>query len=1081
MSNISFTQENLSLLKIISDEIPTPILRRGMTYYKNNAVINVTKKGNILTATVQDTIIQNIEIDLTYNDYDYDCDCDLDLPCKHIASVIVWILEKDYEKTLEKQSQNVSVPSIHACDLIFILDEFLYKATAHAKKENTIIALRSFEQLGYLSYKWNDLYEELLKNHYDSIQFGYGPIPPISLRKLIQGYPKNTPLNLYYRNIDTPLSFGGYIDCNALIIGENFDNNNNKYNIHFYYHHPLQNQYRIITIYQLSEETGRLLPSTPLSINEIKLNEYLEKNTKIKTNQHTNNSKKNTPKQNIDNFYIFSINNNLKELSNIVRSNSTITKDTLYKNQKIIEPFITFKLEDFFSNICQYGPYLGISMYVDTEESIKQIKGYIEVIYTHSIIDTKNNISIDNFKSNTQHKVAHFKIIKDKNNSFLDVSDSGYSALRNLELENNVYDALDMPILYKKNTGEFSFSKKGLQRFIKESLPILKNQNILFNFHESLYSMIQKNYKTKFVIHSSSGLNWFEGEINIEGVSEKDKKEILQAYYNQDKMIELSNHEWVFIKDFNIGEIIKVLQEVGIKLSKNGKTAPFNQGQFVALKFLSTDIIIEDSINKVKNKFIQSLYENEAVDSPNISPTLNSILRSYQKEGVAFLHKLFSLKVGGILADDMGLGKTLQSIAFIDSLVNNDNKSIHLVVCPLAAISVWELECKKFLNNISIQMWHGHHRKAQLLSKNGLIITTFFTLSQDINLFQNINFTTVFIDEAQNIKNTNTKISKTLRLLKTNSFFCLTGTPIENYFGDLWSLMDLTFPGLLGTQASFRKKYGSSETNENKDLLLKKIAPFILRRKKEQVLKELPAKTENLILLPFTDSQLIIYEQIRKEATNKLKVAGNDYLMLMLPYLMKLRRICCYLDLSNQDKKVILENSNKLSYLKEKLNEIKEGSTGVLIFSQFTDLLKKVALLLDAEEQSYFYLDGTIRNQDRKEMTEKFQNGDRHFFLISLKAGGTALTLHRADTVIHLDPWWNPAVENQATDRAHRIGQKNNVFVYKLITKDSIEEKVVIMQNKKKKIFEDLFNEDNPFNQNLSKDDLMEIFDSLEL
>jgi SNF2 family DNA or RNA helicase len=287
---------------------------------------------------------------------------------------------------------------------------------------------------------------------------------------------------------------------------------------------------------------------------------------------------------------------------------------------------------------------------------------------------------------------------------------------------------------------------------------------------------------------------------------------------------------------------------------------------------------------------------------------------------------------------------------------------------------------------------------------------------------------------------------------------CLTGTPVENHVEDLWALFDVVFPGYLGTLKGFRNAYGGKTTPEQIDILRRKIRPFLLRRTKAEVLSDLPEKTETVVHVPMPPEQAKVYEAARIQAIRHLGSLsqGDSALFEMLRHLMNLRRIACHPYLEDGATDPML--SGKLQYIDEKLEDLGE-TAGVLIFSQFTSVLKLVALLLKKRGIDPLYLDGQTTEKRRRELVQKFQSGANKFFLISLKAGGTALTLTQADTVIHLDPWWNPAVENQASDRAHRIGQKRRVFIYKLVSEKSVEEKVLQLQEKKRELFNALMGE----------------------
>ncbi len=322
------------------------------------------------------------------------------------------------------------------------------------------------------------------------------------------------------------------------------------------------------------------------------------------------------------------------------------------------------------------------------------------------------------------------------------------------------------------------------------------------------------------------------------------------------------------------------------------------------------------------------------------------------------------------------------------------------------------------------------------------------------------------VDEAQFAKNHLSLAANSLRKLQTKTFFCLTGTPLENHLGDLWSLLDLILPGYAGSRKSFLSRFKNPD-KESLDLLRKKLSPVLIRRRRSEVLTELPPRSDENIVIPMEKEQALLYEATRMEAVLVLQNAGRDYLMKMLPYLTKLRRIACHPDLGktkaaqtiNQLKKDTPKNlsaSGKFSWFTEEKEKLESSSEGILVFSQFTDVLDLFEKLLTNSGSSWFRIDGTTPAKKRTESVKRFQEGEGRYFLISLKAGGSALTLNRADTVIHLDPWWNPAAEEQATARAHRMGQKNRVMVYRYISEGTIEEKVVKLQEIKRNLFRDV-------------------------
>ena len=390
-------------------------------------------------------------------------------------------------------------------------------------------------------------------------------------------------------------------------------------------------------------------------------------------------------------------------------------------------------------------------------------------------------------------------------------------------------------------------------------------------------------------------------------------------------------------------------------------------------------------------------------------------------------------------------------------------------MCPLAALGVWEAEIQKFSPNLSVYRWHGPERSYKDALGSDVVITTFATFTLDAEKFAGVNWQMAFIDEAQFVKNFRSKAAHALRKIHARSIVCLTGTPLENYLEDLWALFDLIFPGYLGTAQSFKDAYGGHLELNDREGLMRKIRPFMLRRRKAEVLKELPAKTEMVVKIPMTHEQAKVYEAARIRAISNLGKTGSP-LIDLLKHLTNLRRIAChpYLEAETPDP----FQSGKFEYLDSKLIELSVASEGVLVFSQYTSVLKVLKVLLKKRGIETLYLDGKTPEKARRTLVTRFQDGAAKFFLISLKAGGTALTLTRADTVIHLDPWWNPAAENQATDRAHRIGQKKHVMVYKLISEGSVEEKVLALQGRKRELFNELIDGEESRSNRITRDDI---------
>ncbi|MET0385971.1 MAG: DEAD/DEAH box helicase, partial [Polyangiales bacterium] len=474
------------------------------------------------------------------------------------------------------------------------------------------------------------------------------------------------------------------------------------------------------------------------------------------------------------------------------------------------------------------------------------------------------------------------------------------------------------------------------------------------------------------------------------------------------------------------------------------------------------------------------------IDSVPKPPTLKANLRPYQKEGYSWLVFLHELAAGGILADDMGLGKTVQAIALMLWLKakNKDQKINHLVIAPTSVVPNWLLEIEKFAPSLNAMVWHGpdRHQQAEQLSDYDVLITSYALMRRDEEFLQKFQFHYVILDEAQHIKNPMSATARAVKKLKSERRLALTGTPIENRLSEIWSIFDFVSPGLLGDLARFEEKFARPIERGDQDSAKKlraAIHRFVLRRTKSEVAKDLPPKIEQDIIVPFADEQSKLYKQILRQVresvmseVEKQGVAKSQ--IQILAALTRLRQVACDPRLMKLEGPWNEELSGKLSALKEIMQEAVAGGHRVLIFSQFVEMLKLIRSVLEQEGITHEWLTGDTK--DRMQRVDRFNNDESiSAFLISLKAGGTGLNLVGADTVIHFDPWWNPAVEDQATDRAHRIGQKRTVSVYRLIAKDSVEEKILQLSDKKRELVTNVLNTEAPM-KGLTKQDVDDLF-----
>jgi superfamily II DNA or RNA helicase len=445
-------------------------------------------------------------------------------------------------------------------------------------------------------------------------------------------------------------------------------------------------------------------------------------------------------------------------------------------------------------------------------------------------------------------------------------------------------------------------------------------------------------------------------------------------------------------------------------------------------------------------------------------------LRQYQMEGLAWLQFLREQELSGILADDMGLGKTAQTLAHL--LLEKQSGRMDkpsLVVLPTSLIFNWKREAERFAPQLKLLSLHGKERADRFaqIASHDVILTTYPLLWRDEDALLAHDYNLLILDEAQTVKNVASQAARVVRRLNARHRLCLTGTPLENHLGELWALFDFLLPGFLGDSKSFTRTWRTPiEKHGNRarrDLLAQRVRPFIMRRRKEDVAKELPAKTLIVRTVELEGMQRDLYETVRIAMDQRVReeIAEKGFArshIIILDALLKLRQVCCdprLLKLSSAKK---VKERAKLDLLMEMLPELVGEGRRILVFSQFTSMLELIEEELNREKLAYVKLTGDTQN--REEVVRKFQDGEAPIFLISLKAGGVGLNLTAADTVIHYDPWWNPAVENQATDRAHRLGQTKNVFVYKLVVAGSIEEKILALQEKKAELAAGILSED---------------------
>lgn len=611
-----------------------------------------------------------------------------------------------------------------------------------------------------------------------------------------------------------------------------------------------------------------------------------------------------------------------------------------------------------------------------------------------------------------------------------------------------------------------------------------------------------------YAIITDESSDWFKLELGIESdgvqinllpflvdflsnyLAENETAKVLALPDDHPLLYQQENEPIQNIAFYKVRHIIDTLIEL------NDPEALDQDGKLKLSRFQSNQLALLDSEHsqihwtggeKIR-EFGEKLQNFEGIAEVDPPAGLKAELRHYQRDGLSWLQFLREYKLGGILADDMGLGKTVQTLAHL--LIEKNEKRADLpslVVAPTSLMVNWKREAARFAPKLKVLVLHGAGRKKlfEQINKYDLVLTTYPLLTRDADVLLEQQWHITVLDEAQHIKNPKAKAAQTACQLKSRCRLCLTGTPMENHLGELWSQFNFLMPDMLGDDKSFQKLYRApiekNQDEKRQHQLRNRLAPFMLRRDKSEVATELPPKTEILSEVELEGAQYDLYEKIRARMHEKVKQSVDDKGLsgshiVILDALLKLRQVCCHPQLIKKTEYKLPKTSAKLNQLMEMLPEMVEEGRRILLFSQFTSMLSIIEVELKKHKIDYVTLTGQTRNREKP--VDEFQDGKVPIFLISLKAGGAGLNLTAADTVIHYDPWWNPAAERQATDRAHRIGQDKPVFVYKMITDGTVEEKILDMQRKKQELADSLFSDGQKASA-ISNEDLRSLFEPL--
>ncbi len=659
------------------------------------------------------------------------------------------------------------------------------------------------------------------------------------------------------------------------------------------------------------------------------------------------------------------------------------------------------------------------------------------------------------------------------------------TSLRNMAKEKAIADVVSpMFNAYDSERQELVIAEDEdrIYKFIKEDIDKLKLLGEVF-VSDKLKRYMVKNPGNIEVGLSISG-NLLDFSINEGTLPYEELAEILSKYDRRKRYYRLRSGEFVDLSNIkNLDKTTELIAQLGIT-DKQLKTGSAKLAKFRAL-YLDEFERSESFYMDKNDEYISLIHSMKNFDTGHfhVPSKQKDVLRGYQKTGYRWLRNLSELGFGGILADDMGLGKSLQVITFLQSMATSNHKP-SLIVCPTSLVYNWGAEFDKFAPEMSYVLMVGNaSTRSMLLAdelKDKIIITSYDLLRRDVEEYSNITFFCQIIDEAQYIKNHNTQVAHAVKNINADTRFALTGTPIENRVSELWSIFDYLMPGYLFSYQRFNRDFEKpimNSSDENASARLRSmIRPFVLRRLKKDVLTELPDKLEENYVCQMAGEQERLYrahvDRLRilldKQSDDEFKKGKIE----ILSELTKLRQLCCDPSLLFDN---YTESSSKTDVCMNLIDEAVAGGHKILLFSQFTSMLDILTSELDNRGISYYLLTGQTPKPTRARMVKDFNGDDTKVFCISLKAGGTGLNLTAADIVIHFDPWWNVAVQNQATDRAHRIGQQNVVTVYRLVAKDTIEERIIDLQNSKSKLADSLLSGDDFSSGSFTREELLEI------
>ena len=767
-----------------------------------------------------------------------------------------------------------------------------------------------------------------------------------------------------------------------------------------------------------------------------------------------------------DNEYYFDLNINASKMQALTTDYEYILKDN-----------ICYHITDKYANLIRLMQSKGLKELIFEEKDLTTFsKNIVPIVKEEITVDN----SVDNlvivkkptcklyFDIYYNDIICNIKL--NYGNKEIDYFSNDDTIVRDVTYENSIInDILELGFIIENNKLILSDIEK-IGDFFENNLEKIAQKYDTYTSEKIKNTKIIKNSNISSTF-SIGADNIMSFSFDLGDISNKELDSIFDNLNQKKKYFKLKSGNILNLEnDTNLRQ----LEELANELNLTNKDLINGEGIIPKYRAIYLDSLKKDKFNIIKTNnlfdtFIDNFknYKNKHL---KLSKKEKEILRDYQETGVEWLYNIHKCDLGGILADEMGLGKSIQVIYFFKKILETDKKAKFLIVSPTSLVYNWKEEFDKFAPKIKYEILsNGKEKRHERLEKTSanVYITSYGLVREDLDIYKKMNFTICVIDEAQNIKNPTAGITKAVKKINAQTKIALTGTPIENSVVELWSIFDYITPGFFSNQKDFQSKYKVKEFDDDTNNLLaklnKQIEPFILRRKKQDVLKELPEKIENNIYIDLSKDQKKLYasevKRVKEEMDNLIKTEGfTKARFMILQLLTKLRQLCI-------DPKIIFDNykgeSTKIENLLKIVQELIDNGHKILLFSSFRTAIDLVSEEFKKNNISYYEINGSVSSKKRMELVTKFNQDDTNVFLITLKAGGTGLNLTSADTVIHLDLWWNPQAENQATDRAHRIGQKNKVSVIKLVARGTIEEKILELQQKKKLLSDKIIEGDN--------------------